>query len=107
MTSVVEQRKDFVGSFSTHPMEAGWAREAIFFITVENVAGEGALLNTRVQISVDGVYWLDEGTSFEPIGKKGRYFVRVSHFGGWLRLQGEIAGEASIFNLTIHLVIKE
>ncbi|HVX00892.1 MAG TPA: hypothetical protein VHA52_10720, partial [Candidatus Babeliaceae bacterium] len=107
MTSVVEQRKDFTGSFSTHPIEVGWAREAIFFITVEECHGRGALLKAKVQISVDGVYWLDEGTAFDPIDSRGQYFVRVSHFGGWLRLSGEIEGKEGKFNLTIHLVIKE
>ena len=107
MTTAVEQRKDFTGAFSTHPMEAGWAGEAIFFITVEKVSGSAALLHARVQLSVDGVNWLDEGTEFSPLNKPGQYFARVSHFGGWLRLNADIEGEDSVFNLTIHLVLKE
>lgn len=107
MTSTLEQRKDFSGLFHTHPMEAAWATEAIFFITVERVLGSTARLQAAVQISADGVNWVNEGTSFEDITDPGTSFQRVKHFGGWLRLQGQIIGENSIFNLTIHLVIKE
>lgn len=107
MTSTVEQRKDFKESFSTHPMEAAWAGEAIFFITIEEVKSQGARLKAKVQISVDGVNWIDEGTAFESLSELGQYFQRVSHFGGWLRLYVEMEGEAPLFNLTIHLVLKE
>lgn len=107
MTVVLEQRKDFTGSFTSHPMETAWASEAIFFLTVENIAGKNAVLKARVQISVDGVNWVDEGTHFEPITSTGTFFVKVSHFGGWLRLCGFTEMKESSFNLTIHLAIKE
>ena len=107
MTSTLEQRKDFTFAFGTHPMEAAWAKEAIFFIDVERVTGEAALLKTKVQISADGIHWLDEGSGFPVIKEKGHYFIRASHFGGWLRLWGDIEGQNSCFNLTIHLVLKE
>jgi hypothetical protein len=106
MTSTVEQRKDFTGIFSTHPMEAGWSTEAIFFMTVENIKGKEASLLVKVQISADGIHWMDEGTQFPIITEAGHYFVKVRHYGGWLRLSGEI-NQSNQFNLTIHLVIKE
>lgn len=107
MTSTVEQRKDFTFGFATHPMEAAWATEAIFFITVEEVTGASPLLGTKVQISADGIHWLDEGTGLGKITEKGHYFIRVRHFGGWLRLWGDVEGEHACFNLTIHLTLKE
>lgn len=107
MTSTVEQRKTFTSGFATHPLEAAWATEAIFFITAEEVSGESPILNAKVQISVDGINWIDEGTSAGPIAKKGHHFVRVTHFGGWLRLSCDIEGPGSSFNLTIHLALKE
>jgi hypothetical protein len=106
-TAIVERQRDFVDRFETHPFEAGWAREAIFFLRVEDVGGEAARLNAHVQISADGVRWMDEGTNFEPIVHAGDYFVRVSHFGGWLRLAGEITGSSARFKLTVQLVLKE
>lgn len=107
MTSTVEQRKTFASSFATHPIEAAWATEAIFFLTVEEVSGDAPVLKTKVQISADGVNWIDEGTAMGAITGTGHHFTRVSHFGGWLRLWCDIEGPGSSFNVTIHLALKE
>lgn len=104
-TSVVERRRTFTEAFETHPMEVGWAREAIFFITIEE--GDEGTLHAAVQISPDGVHWADEGTAFEPMHGPGLYFVRVRHFGGWLRLAGPIEGEGAEFVVTVRMVLKE
>ena len=106
-TTVTERKLDFKTDFETQPYEAGWAREAICFIRVEDVRGETAELSATVQISVDGVRWVDEGTTFQIINAPGEYFVKVSHFGGWLRLRGAVAGGNTNFNLTIWWVLKE
>ena len=72
----------------------------------ESVA-ENSQLNTLVQVSVDGIEWLDEGTVFPTLEKPGNYFIKVSHFGGWLRLKNLITGKDPSFKVTIHLVLKE
>jgi hypothetical protein len=36
----------------------------------------------------------------------GHHFLRVSHFGGWLRLRCTLRGEDPQVKLTIHLVLK-
>ena len=107
MTTTVEQRKAFTTGFATHPMESAWATEAIFFLTVEEVTGESPVLKAKVQISVDGVHWLDDGNASGEIDQKGHYFIKVSHFGGWLRLWGDVEGQDCCFTLTIHLALKE
>ena len=38
--SHLEVKKYFSEDFETHPYEAGWADEAIFFIMVEEIKGE-------------------------------------------------------------------
>lgn len=106
-TSTLEQRKAFDTDFETHPLEVAWASEAIFFVDVEQLDESSGSLHLKVQISVDGVNWLDEGTVFEPIRGKEQAFRRVSHFGGWLRLKGELSESGSLYKATIHLVIKE
>lgn len=117
MTTTVEQRKDFTGDFDTHPMEGAWAAEAIFFLTIESLPGAGTVLKARVQISADGVNWMDEGTAFPALREAGHYFVKVRHFGGWLRLKGRVeessdaggdspAAVPATANLTIHLALK-
>lgn len=104
-TAVVERRELFSGAFETQPHEAAWASEAIYFVRVEEVVGQGAL-RAAVQISVDGTRWLDEGTVLEDVSGEGDHFVRVRHFGGWLRLRGQVGGGAS-FRLTVQLALKE
>ena len=98
---------DLTGSFATEPFECAWATEAIFFIRVQEMDDADAALDAAVQISADGIHWVDEGTAFDTITDEGVYFARVSHFGGWLRLRGAVAGDAARFNVMIHLVLKE
>lgn len=72
----------------TEPYEAGWAREAIFFVRAleAKVPLQGA--TAHVQLSPDGIHWVDEGGSFAlPNHDGGLSFGRVERFGGWLRLR--------------------
>ena len=104
-TSVVERREPFVGRFETHPFEAGWAAEAIFFVKFEDYEGPG--FRAEVQISADGLDWVPEGSVLGPITQPGTYVARVRHFGGWLRLAGDLGGPQARCVATVHLVLKE
>lgn len=111
-TAIVERKEIFQDTFATHPFECAWASEAIFFLRVEAISGGRATINGRVQISADGVRWIDEGTTFDPMAETGDSFVRVRHFGGWLRLAGRIEGpegtsEGPAATLTVQLALKE
>jgi hypothetical protein len=109
-TQPLERHRELpAGPFATEPYECAWAGEAMFFVRVqESRGGEGATLRARVQVSADGIHWIDEGTAFAPISATGDWFVRVNHIGGWLRLTGAIEGPADAsFNVVIHLVLKE
>ena len=99
----LEIKKSFTEYFETHPYEVGWADEVIFFIFVEEVIGKGTL-NAQVEISHDGIHWAYEGTSFEPITEEGLYFVKVSHFGNYIRLAVDIEGAE--FKLQIQIASK-
>ncbi len=99
----LEIKKSFTEGFQTHPYEVGWADEVIFFIFVEQVIGSG-VFNAKVQISHDGIHWADEGTVFEPITKEGLYFVKVTHFGNYIRLNTDIEGAE--FKLQIQIASK-
>jgi len=128
-TAVVERRERFEGTFATQPHEVGWAAEAVWFVRIEGVedasssgadagtadtavgdvprgASDADSLDLHVQVSVDGPRWLDEGSSLLGLQGEGDHFLRVRHFGGWLRLRGEVAGTAA-YTLTVHLVLKE
>lgn len=104
---VLERLKNFSESFATEPYEVGWASEAIFFIRVHEIEREDVKINASVQISSDGIHWVNEGTVLDPASKQGDYFVKVSHFGGWLRLQVNLIGNQPDVKLTIQLVLKE
>ena len=58
-----------------------------------------------MQISVDGIHWVDEGTRFADMKKEGDYFVKVREFGGWLRLVLTLT-EGAACEVTTHLVLK-
>jgi hypothetical protein len=105
-TVVLERLKHFTSDFETEPYETGWASEAIFFLRLHEVTGEQVALDSFIQVSVDGINWIDEGTRFPPLYEVGDYFVRVSHFGGWLRLRNTLRGDNPELKLTINLVLK-
>ena len=44
ITVPLERHKDLTGEFKTEPYECGWASEAMFFIRVQELVGEGAAL---------------------------------------------------------------
>ncbi|MFC3196807.1 hypothetical protein ACFOET_04190 [Parapedobacter deserti] len=105
--SVVERRITVEEKFEAHPMEAGWASEAIFFLIVEELQGEDIALDAVVEISADGINWIPEGTVFPRITAPGSHFVRVSHFGNWLRVRGMVSGKKASAKLSVHLHLKE
>lgn len=105
-TTILERNGAWDGAFETEPYEAAWAREAIFFIRAWAVEGVTGVPRARVQISPDGMHWCDEGTTVPlPTTTEGLTFGRVSHFGGWLRLVGEVPAGASI-RVLVYLTIK-
>ena len=106
-TNVLDFKYVYETSFATEPYECGWAAEAMFFIRIEEVSGENAALTAHVQVAVDGLHWIDEGSGVGPLTKAGDYFVRAKHFGGFIRLRCAITGEQPKFQLTNNLVLKE
>jgi hypothetical protein len=90
---VVERARPLVGCWATEPYEAGWAHEAIAFIRL--MSKSQGVVRARAQISPDGREWVDEGTAFPPMTEAGAYFIRLQHFGNWLRLVGTVEGTAA------------
>jgi len=103
----LEVKKEFTEDFQTHPYEAGWASECIFFIMVEKLSGLTAELTAEAEVSHDGVNWAKEGSILGPINTKGLHFIRVNHFGNWLRLNCQINGTNPCFHLLVQIALKE
>jgi len=94
------------GDFVVEPYEAAWASEAIYFVRVLAAENLPAHSMARAQISPDGIHWCDEGTTVPLLVEPGLTFARVSHFGGWLRLTGNLAYGANL-TVIVYLVLKE
>lgn len=105
-TAVLERFGTFSGDFATEPYEAGWAEEAIFFVRIDEVDGAEPALSGQVQISPDGIAWIDEGTPLPAVKQAGVVFTRVRHFGNWLRLACRVSGRQARFRGTIYLCLK-
>src|SRR4051794_33857596 len=90
-TAVIERGEPLAGEWATEPYEVGWATEALFFVRVLDGPPD-TRLDARVQLSPDGIHWLDEGTTL-PALRDGMAFVRVRAFGNWLRLAGTVSDD--------------
>jgi len=105
-TAVVERAQGLSGAFNTEPYEAAWAHEAVVFFKVLGLS-DGGSFSARVQISPDGVDWADEGTALEPVSEAGLNFVRLTNFGGWLRMACEVRDEGATVDLVVYIALKE
>ncbi|MEZ4615313.1 MAG: hypothetical protein R2867_07345 [Caldilineaceae bacterium] len=108
-TAVIERNVTWRGEFATEPYEVAWAGEAIFFVRVLAKENLPDIVAAHVQISPDGIHWCKEGEilylpTYDFDGDL--VFCRVEHFGGWLRLAGEMPEGASA-TVIAYLVLKE
>lgn len=104
-TAIIERNVEWADSAETEPYEVSWASEAIFFVRL--LEAEGNLpAQLSVQISPDGIRWCDEGGILELNFKSELSFARVRHFGGWLRLKGDLPrGQRA--RAIVYLTLKE
>lgn len=105
-SAIVERNVAWTGQVASEPYEAGWASEAIAFVRVLGINGPPGHLGLRAQISPDGMRWCDEGTRFGLITNEGLSFIRLQHFGNWLRVAGETTPETS-FTVLVNWALKE
>ena len=106
-TTLVERDVIWSGTFETEPYEAGWASEAIFFVRMLEVFDGLQNVNARVQISPDGMRWCDEGSVLSLSNETdGVAFVKVNHFGVFLRLVGELPKDIEL-GVIVYLTLKE
>jgi hypothetical protein len=104
ITVVVGRNERWSGEAATEPYEAGWAREAVIFVRALKEP-RGPQPMARVEISPDGIRWVDEGTQVPmPIQRDEIAVLRVKHFGNWLRIAADYStGAECTVLVTIHL----
>lgn len=106
-TAIVARNEPWQGASATEPYEAAWAGEAIFFVRLLEASGPIAGTEAVVQISPDGMRWVDEGTRFPmPVEAGPVTFGKVAHFGTHLRLRAELPAGASA-KVLVTLDLKE
>ncbi|MDO5898070.1 MULTISPECIES: hypothetical protein [unclassified Agrobacterium] len=104
ITAIIARNERWSGDAASEPYEAGWAREAVFFIRALKQP-VGASPRGWVEISPDGMHWVREGTEFDmPTELDGLTSARVQHFGNWLRVVTHFAeGAECTLLITLHL----
>ncbi len=104
ITAVIARNERWTGDAASEPYEAGWAREAVFFIrALKDPAGVPP--TGFIEISPDGMHWVREGAEFQMPGEKDAIAVaRLTRFGNWLRVATQFDPEAECTVLvTLHL----
>ena len=105
-TAVIARGEDWVDGSTTEPYEASWAREAIIVVRTLEVGTLKAGAKAHVQVSLDGMRWIDEG-SMLPIPRVDEIAsVRLSNFGTYLRVM-TVLPEGSSFKALLTLSLKE
>ena len=102
-TSVIERRLEISATHTTHPYEAGWAGEAVFFVQVE---GDHPDLSVQAQISPDGLHWVDRGRPHVLAADAEIVAIDLANFGGWLRLAFAGATPERPATVLVHLALK-
>jgi hypothetical protein len=105
-TAVVEQGNAFAAGFETEPFEAGWAREARWFVRFLERA-EDTTLEIEPQISPDGLVWCGDGARHAPAPAPELLSFTQREFGNWLRLRVRLGGPAPHVKVVIYLALKE
>jgi hypothetical protein len=97
LTAIVARNEPWSGKVATEPYEAGWASEAVIFVRALSVKKVPAGIKFKVQISPDGMNWVDEGTRFPmPAKPEAVTFAKVREFGTWLRIIADLPKGASM-----------
>lgn len=102
-TSVIERRLGIRAAHATHPFEAGWASEAVFFIQLEGTHPE---LSIQAQISPDGLHWVERGSPCVLSAEDEIAAIDLVNFGGWLRLAITGATAEQPATVLVHLALK-
>ncbi len=104
-TAVIARNEAWANESATEPYEAGWAVEAVVFVRALAFDGAPRTVPVHVQMSADGMRWIDEGTVFElPTSTTQDTCARIRHFGNWLRIRAELPHGLCVKVLvTLHL----
>lgn len=104
--AVLERSLAVTGEAHTEPYEAGWAREARWFVNIEDLRGDHIEIVFYTELSPDGINWCKAADEPQAVGALGLQTWCVREFGQFLRLGCEVAGDEARAILSVHLVLK-
>ena len=98
-TAVVARNAAWNGPFNTEPWETAWATEAIYFVRLLNPVSFRVSMQCSVEISPDGIHWAELSRSaFDFDQENTLWHKQLNHFGGWLRLSGQVSCAPEFMN---------
>lgn len=104
LTVVIERNMDLGTGFLTEPYEVAWAREARWFLVLDEDP-EPLQIRIDTEISPNGLDWCPlEGQEAHVASKRVTSWP-VRDFGGWLRLRGLASGQG-LLKGSIYLALK-
>lgn len=104
-TAVIARNDLWEGLAASEPYEAPWADEAVIFLRNLESTGTPEEARAWVQISADGMRWVDEGTSLAVPAEGEVTFCRLRNFGGYLRVKTILPPGAS-FKALLSIALK-
>ena len=91
-TAVVARNAAWDGPFATEPWETAWAAEAIYFVRLLHPAPFPVHMQCIADISPDGIHWAELSRRAFGLDRENPLgYMQLNHFGGWLRLSGQVS----------------
>ncbi len=106
ITAVVARGDTWSGIAASEPYDVAWASEAVIFLRSLGATGNPEEARAWVQISPDGLRWVDEGSMLAIPDVDGISSVRIRNFGTYLRIR-TVLPEGTSFKALVTISLKE
>jgi hypothetical protein len=106
ITAVVARGDTWSGVVASEPYDVAWAGEAVVFLRSLGATGNPEQARAWVQISPDGMRWVDEGSMLAIPRVDEISSVRIRNFGTYLRIM-TVLPEGSSFKALLTISLKE
>lgn len=106
ITAVVARGDTWSGVAASEPYDVAWAGEAVIFLRSLGAEGNPEQARAWVQISPDGMRWVDEGSMLQVPLVDEISSVRIRNFGTYLRVM-TVLPEGASFKALLTISLKE
>lgn len=106
ITAVVARGDTWSGIAASEPYDVAWAGEAVIYLRSLGAVGNPEEARAWVQISPDGIRWVDEGSMLPIPAVDEISSVRIRNFGTFLRVM-TVLPEGASFKALLTISLKE